>query len=150
MSDVPPRLPAPPRHLTDLELLTRHERHMRLTERPVGSTARKRPAGDGRFWHWFNHYGPIEVGGLDVPFVNPVDVQIIAARIDVAAGSDPGTLVIRLNGSTLATVSWTGEHHSEVQIDQPMAGDVDTLTVALTAGSGEAAVAVRCTMVPAA
>lgn len=141
-----PRLPPPPKKADAMGVVRDLERDKRRTQRPVESTSKKRPRLDDMLWHWFNHYGPIEVDGLAVPLVLPETVQVREARIDVAAGSDPATIEIRVNGSTIGTVSWTGEHHSDLALDRMMFADEDSLTVVFTAGSGMASVSIRIGM----
>lgn len=109
---------------------------------PSGPRASETPA-----IHRFTHTGPIDTDALEVPFVPDEDVQIIGARIDVAAGSAAATVAIKVNGTVIDTVSWSGAGSQAITLDEQLAADDDVLTVAFTDGDGSAAVSIRFEMV---
>lgn len=153
---TPYRIPAPPRPLTEQELLARHEREMRRQTRPVDGNQTRRadtdaPAAVAAITRWFNHRGPVVESDPSDPVWLTVPGQLVYCQglLTTPGGSTTSVSVLR-NGDPIGTLAWgSGSQLAAVSFDQPFSPRTDLLTVQIvSAGTGAAGISLGFEFIP--
>jgi hypothetical protein len=105
----------------------------------------------GQEYHRFTHAGALSVMDDDsAPYEPETNQILVAARGWLRAGSSSTSIAVKVNGSTVGTVSWSGSGLAVATFDELLEADTDLLTVrCTTAGTDAADCSIRFEFTPA-